>query len=375
MAATLWASAADRRRIEDADSSVLLVGSYDGSGNFGDVLQAATAIETVGGLPGSPLPIAVVERETHGHHGALLERHPALLGGAAFVHYHEGGEAEDELVEVAAGTAPRRSALYLYGGGYLNAWWGARKAAHAAAAERLSGGGPLPVVASGLQVEERAVAAGGVAHGLLSRAGWIGARDAFSLDHVRAHVDCPVELSGDDAVPHLRFPPVPIEPVVNLHVNAGGWVSEDPVSLADRIAGLLRRFAEVSPEPLELQPAIAYEDPRVSERRAVSAMLEEHGESLEAAGFSLVEPVDMLDDATGNELRRFRRARMTVACSYHVTLASRLAGVPALLLADNEYYRQKAAGLRELFGRQEGLPDFERGRQTVADHLVAGLRV
>jgi len=199
-------------------------------------------------------------------------------------------------------------------------------------------------------------------------------RDALSLEHVRAHLDRPVELSGDDAARFLRFPPLPVEPVVNFHVNAGAWVSTDPASMAGRIAGLLRRLAEVSPEPLELQPAIAYEDPRVSERRAVAAMLEEHGESLEAAGFSLVEPVDMLDDLVGNELRRFRRAQMTVACSYHVALASRFAGVAALLPADNEYYRQKAAGLRELFGREEGPRGFERGRQRVVDHLDAGLR-
>jgi len=369
MAATLWASAADRRRIGGADSSVLLVGGYDGSGNFGDVLQLAAAIETVRGLSGSPLPIAVVERETHAHHTALLERHPAQLGGAAFVHYHEGGDAEEDgLLEVEPESAPNRSALYLYGGGYVNGWWGHRKAAHADAAERLAGTGSLPVVASGLQADAETVAPDGAAHKLLSRASWIGVRDALSLEHVRAHVIGPVELCGDDSVPCLRFPPVPVEPVVNLHLNPGEWVSEDTNSVVRRIVGLLQGLGDASPHPLQLQPVIAYEDPRVSERRAVSALLEEHGEALEGAGLTPSVPVDLLADATGNELRRFRRARLTVACSYHVTLTSLLGEVPPVLLADNAYYGQKAAGLRDLFGLDRGLLGIE-GR--AADAAVA----
>src|SRR5690606_21030079 len=122
--------------------------------------------------------------------------------------------ADDGLLELGGTEAPVRSAPYLYGGGYLNGWWGARKVLHAAAAERLGGGGPLPVVASGLQADEETVAAGGAAHELLSRARWIGVRDRISLENVRAHVECPVELCGDDAVPRLCFPPTRVEPVV-----------------------------------------------------------------------------------------------------------------------------------------------------------------
>lgn len=181
---------------------MLLVGSYDGSGNFGDVLQLASAIETVQRLPGSPLPVAVVERETHAHHSTLLKHHSTQLAGAAFAHYHEGGEAaEDGLVELEPAIGPGHAALYVYGGGYLNGWWGARKVAHAAAAEQLIGTRSLQVVASGLQVEESAVAPGGVAHELLSRASWIGVRDVRSLEYVRTHVSGPggkrVELAED----------------------------------------------------------------------------------------------------------------------------------------------------------------------------------
>jgi hypothetical protein len=356
MATTLWASTADRQRVEGARESVLLVGSYDGSGNFGDVLQLAGAIETVRGVAGPPLPIAVVERETHAHHTALLERHPSLLSGAAFVHYHEGGEADaDGLIELENGCLSGTTALYLYGGGYLNEWWGARKVAHAAAAERLAGGGPPPVVASGLQVDEAAVAPGGVAHELLSRAWWVGARDVQSLHSMREHLGVPVELSGDDALPFLRFPPTEAGPAINLHVNAGQWVSDDPTSMAVRIVATLRDVALAADAPLELRPVIAYEDPRVSERRVVTELLAEHHDALLESGLTPGPAVDLLTDATGNGLERFRRARLTVACSYHVTLTSLLNGVPSLLPADNAYYAQKAAGLRDLFGLDRSL--------------------
>ncbi|HEX6229280.1 MAG TPA: polysaccharide pyruvyl transferase family protein, partial [Solirubrobacterales bacterium] len=231
MTATLWASRSDRRRISRARSAVLLFGGYDGSGNYGDVLQLAATLKTVRRVPGSPLPIAVVERP-HARHAQLLLRHPSLLEGAAFVHYQDGTDrGRDGLVALRPGIAPSCSATYLYGGGYLNHWWGARKVALLAAAERLASPRPIPLVASGLQVEEATVAPGGVAHELLARASWLGVRDVGSLECLRRHLPgesgARVELAGDDAVPVLSQEPAPTEPVVNLHLHKGEHVSDD----------------------------------------------------------------------------------------------------------------------------------------------------
>ena len=57
----------------------------------------------------------------------------------------------------------------------------------------------------------------------------------------------------------------------------------------------------------------------------------------------------MLEDAIDNGLARVPGRPPDGACSYHVTLSSLLTGTPAVLLADNEYYEQKAIGLRDLF--------------------------
>lgn len=357
---SLWATEADRDRLIGAESVLFLVGSYDGSGNYGDVLQLAGAIETASRVPGSPLVVAVIERETRGHHNELMRRFEGIFGEAAIAFFGDDAEeADDDLapLEGPDSQPPAGALVYLYGGGYLNKWWGARKAAHVAAVEDLTGGRRLPLVASGHQIEEEAAAPGGVAHDLLARASWVGVRDAGSLKHVCRHIPPlgdRVELAGDDALPFLAHPPIETEPVVNLHVNDGSWISDDPESLRRRIVGLVRELGAATDEPLELQPVIAYEDPRVSESGVLSGLLEQRRGEIEEAGLTLAEPLDVLEDAAHNRLGAFRRARLTVSCSYHVALTSLLAGIPVVLLAQNEYYAQKAAGLRDLFELEPG---------------------
>jgi len=350
---SLWASLADRQRLADTESTVFLIGGYDGSGNYGDVLQLATAIETVDQLPSRPLPLAVVECETRAHHKELMRRYAESFPRAAFAFFSDSDEPMEDLVDLATlQDRPMRAALYLYGGGHLNTWWGARKAAHASAAQRLAGARPLPVAASGLQVDEAAVAPDGPAHDLLSRASWIGVRDVDSLRYLRRQIPAVadrVELAGDDALPFLEEQTVESGTVVNLHVNDGGWVSDEPEGILDRIVALMKELASASSEPFQLQPVIAYEDPRVSERSIVADLLERESDQLEEVGLRPIEPLDVLDDAIGNGLSKFRRARLTVSCSYHVTLTSLLAGIPAVMLSQNDYYEQKAAGLRDLF--------------------------
>jgi Glycosyl transferase family 2/Polysaccharide pyruvyl transferase len=356
---SLLATPGDRQRLADAESALFLVGSYDGSGNYGDVLQLAGAIATASRLPGSPLVVAVIERETRGHHDELARRYGELFGDAVIAFFaDEGGDADGDLVSLGRSESrfPAGALVHLYGGGYLNKWWGARKAAHVAAVEELTGGRP-PRVASGLQIEEEAAAKGGVAHDLLADAAWVSVRDAGSLEHARRHIPSlagRVELAGDDALPFLTHPPIETGPIVNLHVNDGSWISDEPESLRRRIVALIEALGAAVGEPLELQPVIAYEDPRVSERGIVAALLERHREEIEAAGLGLAEPLDVLEDAAHNELASFRRARLTLSCSYHVSLTSLLAGIPVVLLAQNEYYGQKAHGLRDLFALEPG---------------------
>ncbi|HWM09633.1 MAG TPA: glycosyltransferase [Solirubrobacteraceae bacterium] len=358
--ARLLATAADRERIGKAGSAVVLVGSYDGSGNYGDVLQLAAAIETVGRVPGDPLPVAIVEQEMAGQHLDLTKRHDKLFAGAAFVYFEDGrGTPVDGLLPLDEGSLPRRSALHLYGGGHLNRWWAARKLEHRTAAGWLAGGRSLPTTASGLQVDET-VAAGGPTHELLAGASWVGLRDGASLELADRHLGGDggpsTRLTGDDATPLVASARgADPEAVVNLHLNLGSWVSDDPERRGEKIVRMLCALGDAAGGSLELQPVVAYEDRRVSERHEIAELLERSRRELDAHGLRPLEPLDILDDVLENGLASFRRARLTVSCSYHVTLTSLLAGIPAVLLADNPYYDQKAAGLRALFDMPPGL--------------------
>jgi hypothetical protein len=358
----------------DAESAVFLVGGYDGSGNYGDVLQLATAIQTVGQLPGAPLPVPIVECEMRPHHNELTRRRVESFAAAVFLFFGDGPDADDsDLAELRQGDGPARSMLYVYGGGHLNGWWGARKVAHATAAERLVGDRQLPLVASGLQVDEGAIRADGPAHELLSRASWIGVRDSHSRQYLRKHIpnaDGRLELAGDDAVPFLKRQPAAARAAINLHVNDGVWVSEDSEETLRAVTGLVGELGAADGS-FELQPVIAYEDPRVSERRLVSELLQQNGRKLGKAGLNLAEPVDVLDDAIGNGLARFGAARLTVSCSYHVALTSLLAGIPTVLFAENEYYEQKAAGLRDLFQLDERLIGVRSGEADASAAIEA----
>ena len=350
-----------------------MVGSYDGSGNYGDVLQFAASLRMVRRLESAPLPVAILERATLDHHAVLVAEFPELFEGAAFAHFADAADpGGDGLVPLEAGRAPSASALYLYGGGYLNRWWGQRKADLADAAERLSASdGALPLIASGLQVEADSVAPGGSAHALLSRASHLGARDIGSLELMRAlaRARTRVELVADDAIPLLE-PGVPIDDsTVNVHLNAGSWVEVEPAGLA-RFLCAIGREARM---PLSLRPVIAYEDPRVSETEQMQSMLRRHGPGLEAAGLTPSEPIHALAEAADDGFASLRRARLTVSCSYHVALTSLLAGIPTVLLAENGYYDQKAAGLRHLFELGPGLVGVhgERDDATAAAAVLA----
>lgn len=370
----LLATPGDLHKLAGAESAVFLIGSYDGSGNYGDVLQLVSAIETVGRLPDSPLIVPVVEQETRRHHLELTERYPEIFGAATFAFFADDGTEPDGTLRplTGPGALPKRALLYVYGGGYLNGWWGGRKVAHAAAVEELAGGRTLPLAASGLQVEDQAVAPGGVGHDLLARAAWVGLRDVDSLEYVRRRIPSlngRAELAGDDALPRLGQAPAETEAKVNLHVNDGGWISEDAEALRTQIVDVLLALGRASDEPLRLQPVVAYEDPRISERGILAGLIAQHGEELASVGFEPLEPLDVLDDALRNRLASFRRARLTVSCSYHVTLTSLLAGIPAVMLAHNEYYAQKAAGLRELFDLEADMV----GAHAAADAAPAAI--
>ncbi len=350
---TLFARPATVAALEQARAATILLGSYDGSGNYGDIAQFGAALALLERLAPGMLVLPLLEREYLTSHMELIEQAGVHAPDALF--FDPEGAREDELDPVAAPVELGFGACYLYGGGYLNRLWGARKLAMLGAAESLlvAGGATAPCrVASGLQVETDWVAAGNAA--ALAEFDLLGARDSDSQRALAGlGVAAPALETGDDAIGLLgRLPPSDSVAAsdgrlhLNLHFAEHDWVSDRPRAMLEFYTGFLAELGRRAKRPLLVQPLIAYLDGRVDERgglehlRAACAPL-----AVEIAAPLLLRPAGLAELAP-----RLRAASLTLSCSYHVALTSLMLQVPAVLIGDNPYYAQKAAGLGKDFG-------------------------
>jgi hypothetical protein len=349
----LLAEPAALRALEGARAVVFLVGSYDASANYGDIAQFDAAVELTARLGPRVALLAVIEaghRATHEH----------LYGERqGFVPLYFTAEPAPDPAGMEPATLPpglRAAAAYLYGGGYLNPAWGPRKLAMLTAVEALAGEAGVALagtVASGLQIDGDWLA------GLdadtaapLRRVRSLGARDAASAATVAA-LGRGAALTGDDAVGRL-LPWIgsahgsgAAVRRVNVHVSTSSWVTGDGDPLLAFSAAVVAALA--GDGEVTIQPVVAYDDARTSERPAAARLRELCvAQGVPAAAFAeplLARPAD-LEPLTA----AMSAADLTLSCSYHVALTSLMLGVPAALVAENGYYAQKSAGLRSDFG-------------------------
>jgi hypothetical protein len=353
----LFATPETAAAIAEAASLAFLVGGYDGSGNYGDVLMLDAALELLAPLEPGLVVLPVLERRYRAHHPELAEqmirppRHP--------VYFDPEGTGEDDLVPIAAGPGLRSAVSYFYGGGYFNGLWGDRKLAMMRAAEAvLAEGEPREVrrVGSGLQVEASWLEGLSADDTAFLRAFEIlGTRDARSGEVLAGFGAAIVPESGDDAIGALgrrrpAEPPSGRRLRVNLHFTDHDWVTDEAGTLLGFYAELLSRLGERTGRPLVAQPLVAYLDPRVDERPAAERL----SAALSAHGIEVSEPFVLRPAGLGGAAAKMGEASCTVACSYHVALTSLMLGLPTLAVAHNPFYEQKTAGLLDAFGQPDG---------------------
>jgi polysaccharide pyruvyl transferase WcaK-like protein len=377
VAQTLFAPPATVAELGRARAVALLIGSYDGSGNYGDLAQLDAALSLLQKFEPALLVLPLLERSRLADHRALVGEflHPPTRA----LFFDPGEGHEDELQPVAAPADLAFAACYLYGGGYLNASWGGRKLAMLRAAEELLGAGGATEVcrmSSGLQADADWVAALSEADAE-SLGGYepLGARDPSSREALAAlGGGAEARETGDDAVGLLRRlidGPV-AEPAdrasIYVHVAEHPWATERPQAIADFYADLLAEVARRADQPVVARPLIAYHDRWVSEQQAVERL----AEACAKRGVELSRPQVLRPAGLPGELSRMRRATLTVSSSYHVALTSLMLGVPTVLLGDNPYYEQKAAGLIETFGLPDGFtPTSHTDPASLADEIAA----
>jgi hypothetical protein len=347
------------------DSAVILIGSYDGSGNYGDVAQLDSALRLVDALGTSTLALPVVDlRYLEGHRRIELPATSSFDPEHVLVFAYPSPDADRGMIDEGLVPALMPASIafagtYMYGGGFLNRRWADRMLEMIGATAELDswpGVEERLAVSSGLQIEPGwARSLSPEARGLLRGFVQIGVRDELSLqaaaDVAGAHGEPRVVNTGDDAVGSIARaldggpePPADRTPTVNLHLCVEPWVTDDPDRLVGFVGKFLDALAAELGRPLRIQPLVAYDDGRINERPRLESLLARYRDRATVA-----EPIALQPATLADSVGELRRATLTVSCSYHVSLTSLLAGVPAVLLMANPYYAQKAGGLRRDF--------------------------
>jgi hypothetical protein len=349
----LFATPTTVEALTSARSVAFLVGSYDGSGNFGDIAQLDAALALLAPLgPGLlALPVTEGALELDHRRAAAQMRNPP-----EHVLRFGSGEHDDGLVPVPPLSGLAYAACYLYGGGYLNPDWGDRKLAMLGAVESLAicgGAGRVDRIATGLQVDPDWLAGLAAADRRTLRSfAPLGGRDRRSSEALAELGAADATPDGGDDAIGLLAGPTPVAPGargealrVNLHFAEHGWVTGEPAAMLDFHREFLTEIGRLSGRRVEVQPLLAYVDSRIDEGLALARVTGAcAGRGVEFLEPRLLRPAD-LDSATA----AIAQGSFTLSCSYHAALVSLMLGIPAILLEDNAYYEQKAAGLRREF--------------------------
>jgi hypothetical protein len=338
--------------IAGSDAIAILTGSYDGSGNYGDIAQLDAALGLFARSGRDVLVLPVIERQFADTHESMAA---AFLHRPAHVLYFDGGgdPGGEGLVPVDPPGNVGLAISYLYGGGFLNPDWGERKLAMLRSVEDLLGAGTLIRFSSGLQVDGEWIGDLDPADTELLRGfQLLAGRDDSSVAALAELGGVETTNSGDDAVGVLPSRatayvlPSGAEPLeVNVHIAEHEWVTDRPDSVREFVVGLLSELSRLAGRRVRVRPLLAYLDPRIDERPG----LDRFAASCAELDLELAEP-QVLRPTNGGELGG---AALTVSCSYHVALTSMLMGIPTVLLRDNDYYEQKAGGLLSDFGLAE----------------------
>lgn len=372
-----------RELLASQTPTVLLYGGFEGFENYGDVLQLKSAIAFHRRHTGLQ-PVIVVSMAGWTWPGFLAKLYDDYdIAGVVF----EDGELLDTaelgldiIREVQAGAL-----LHIYGGGYFNEFWGARRAF---VCEQLIFSLHVgPYVVSGIQVDESGA---GVLRDLFEKKQpeLVGARDEVSVQHLSTIVPADrLRFSFDDALEPieelrgdlLRFGGAESERrSIGLHLN----ITAEYTSSAQP-GTALSAFSKVRAAwpAYGLTLLHAYND----RRRLVADTLD----SIGLLGIAELYPTfDVVDLATVAAMRQLSPADLrsltrvltgidvVVTASYHVAITMNLLGRPSFLIASNGYYRDKrqALGLPEDLGAfirdpQSFLRDFARERRERLDWL------
>jgi polysaccharide pyruvyl transferase WcaK-like protein len=350
---------------------VLLIGSFTGNWNFGDLLQQRGSIRWHQARRAGAViaPLHDLGRVRNAEH---LQRLQSFFGVEDFIHFTwEPGAAavqrarELGLVPVLAESLQGASSVHVYGGGFFNRFWGPFMVGLIESVLRTW----LPghYVISGQQVSPD-FAPELVAHAQQWQPALVGCRDPLSLKHLKDH-GLEARLSGDDALEELvraageasrAGPRTPEKGRFALHMNVSSYThseNDGPAELPPEVSEQMNAQLRLLREHLGERAAPVVLNAFIDERPTVEDSLASVKKTEFAALFPHAELIDLVGLLLQGQLHRgfeqVRRCELLVTSSYHLTILSRVAGVPVFLGAFNDYYRQKREGLGQPAGTLE----------------------
>ncbi|MCU1638860.1 MAG: hypothetical protein JWL94_1507 [Microbacteriaceae bacterium] len=342
-----------RKLLLSPQPKVYLYGGFEGFDNYGDVIQLKGAIEFHQRTTGRT-PIAILSLAAWTESG-LLDRLAATYGIEGFV-FEDANWLDASDVGLAPVEAVQAGALlHIYGGGYFNTHWGARRAF---VCEQIIFGLHIgQYVVSGVQVD-----AIGVSHLVrlfdLKVPLIVGGRDELSVRLLSDVLPMQrVRYSFDDAVEFIEALNEKLvlhggsdgsaDRTVGFHMNlTSEYIGSDQRDVATAIVrAVVQRYDSHGATLLH-----AYND----RRRIVRDTLQSINEIGLSALFPMFNVVDFASLSVRSELDTgtlrtlllaIDRIDFVITASYHIALTMNLLGKPTFLLAENEYYRDKRAAL------------------------------
>jgi len=335
-----YADAASVAFLDNTEQKILLVGGDLGYGNFGDILQLRNSVELarLAGRFGVVVVLGAAAIFDDGYPEWARKNYAA--DAILFVSDHPlqfGDRPALQPVQIIRNIA----CVHLYGGGYLNEFWGRSQLDIVEALRRSAPRSAY--VMSGQQVTppfHSTVAE----HIAVFRPILVGLRDELSVSVLREQgVD--VAFSFDDATEALQrltdCLPLRRGPGLLLHLNSSDYTGlSSQLNVLEADLTMLAADSRSSAGICLLQP---FRDARheVVDTRETIKSLDMHfpftdARLLELAGLAL-SPRQLSAPVTGE---------IGYSCSYHVALWLQLSGIPCFLHGANVFYNQKSQALQ-----------------------------
>jgi hypothetical protein len=338
--------------VETAQSVTVLVGSYAARPSFGSYLELKSTVDLHAQIAPQRALLVLMPAST------LQSQSDAGLGDAVIPVFFQCKDAEpsmaghERLVDLP--SVPPSTLIHLYGGGFINDWWGrplriateALMTRHMSVLDRAA-----RLFMSGQQVSATQEIQSW--RPLFDRADYIGARDEESLRRALQAAGCRVHLSGDDALHALSAAlqsRAEREPTIAAHINLADYSTITPDRRLSQMAKALAAAAGHFDLGLNCDLLVASTTSEGSGEEEAAQRLAEGYSRMVADGAA--RPLtfrvrNIFKEAVDGNLRM--GGLLLLTCSYHVALAGLLSNCPTLLLVENDDYRQKAAGLWEIF--------------------------